>query len=93
MDEIKTDWFPPTELPVNPGPYEVAIAVDLISEEVVLANWERHLGQWGFWRVASWLDHTRTEMLTPLRWRGRLLPKRTPLIVDPPARRRAVLLP
>lgn len=80
MKDKKTDWFPGDVLPVNPGQYEVVVMQDLVSEGEVLAIWERRFGQWGFWKVDVWLDHTKSQLLKVLRWRGRVLPSRTVLI-------------
>jgi len=86
MEQIKTDWFPGDVAPVNPGIYDVVVMTDLVTEEETTASWDKHLGQWGFWKAKSWAEHYKLELIKVLRWRGRLLPHRTKLVQEPEVR-------
>ena len=85
MVDIKTDWFSMETPPVRPGTYEVVAMYDLISEVETVAEWNCFLGQWGFWEVKTWINRSSKTLLKVSKWRGRLLPRRVPLLPDPPS--------
>lgn len=95
MSDIKTGWFPPDILPVNPGRYEVVVLQNPFTEVEEQACWEMRLGQWGFWKTEQTKGRKVSQLLTVVRWRGRELPVRRKLLSEePPVRmmRRTLLL-
>lgn len=88
-----TEWFPGTTDPVNLGVYEttpVLAPMQAIPEDEqvdVFMEYSVKFGQPGFWILkSSDVDGTKSNhwiKITVRRWRGRVLPARTQLLVDP----------